>query len=200
MTTTLTRPAARRPRRLGGATRKAVLIVHIVAAGAWIGIDVVVAVLVGTAFVTDDPQTAALSYQALELFALWPMLSAGVLCLVSGVVLGLGSKYGLVRYWWVAVKLVLNVVLSTLVLVALRPGLYEAADYGRRLAEGLAVDPAAVQQLVYPPTVSLTALAFAVILSVAKPWGLVRKRAARASAAGTRPPTSAATGPAPEPR
>jgi hypothetical protein len=35
--------------------------------------------------------------------------------LASGVVLGLGTKWGLIRYWWVAAKLVLNVVLVALV-------------------------------------------------------------------------------------
>jgi hypothetical protein len=29
-----------------------------------------------------------------------------VVALASGVLLGLGSKYGLVRYWWVTVKLI----------------------------------------------------------------------------------------------
>ena len=156
------------PRRLSKGVRKTWLVVHIVSAGAWIGIDLVVGVLVFTALFTDDPVTASLCYQALELFAVWPMLTMGVVCLVSGVVLGLGSKYGLVRYWWVAVKLVLNVVLCVLVLVALRSGVQEAAEYGRTMT-GPAPDA-----MVFPPIVSTVSLLFATVVSVFKPWGRVR--------------------------
>src|SRR5215210_2967423 len=100
-----------RPWRLGARTRKGVLAVHIVSAGVWIGIDVVMAVLIFTALLADD-DTKALCFRALELFAVWSLLTAGLVCLVSGVVLGLGTKYGLVRYWWVVIKLVLNILLT----------------------------------------------------------------------------------------
>ena len=53
----------------GARTRKSVLLVHIASAGAWLGIDVVMAVLVFTALFTDDDRTKALSFQVLELVA-----------------------------------------------------------------------------------------------------------------------------------
>jgi hypothetical protein len=166
-----------RPRRLGARTRKGFLVVHIVSAGAWIGIDVVMAVVVFTGLLGDDDNTKALCYQALELFAVWPLLTTGLVCLASGVVLGLGTKYGLVRYWWVAIKLVLNIVLTALVLVALRPEVSKVAEQGRQFAAG---EPAslAVGNLIFPPIVSPTALLIAVVLAVFKPWGLIRKRPA----------------------
>jgi hypothetical protein len=161
---------------LGARTRKSLLVVHIVSAGAWIGIDVVMAIVVFTALLGDD-ETRALCYQALELFAVWPLLATGLVCLASGVVLGLGTKYGLVRYWWVAIKLVLNIVLTALVLVALRPEVSKAAEQGRQFAAG---EPASlvVGNLIFPPIVSPTALLIAVVLAVFKPWGLIRKRPA----------------------
>jgi uncharacterized membrane protein len=162
---------------LGTRTRKGVLVVHIVSAGVWIGIDVVMAVFIFTALLTNDDNTKALCYRALELFAVWPLLTTGLVCLASGVVLGLGTKYGLVRYWWVAIKLVLNIVLTALVLVALGPEVTEAAEQGRRFAAG---EPASlvVGDLIYPPIVSPIALLIAVVLAVFKPWGLIRKRSA----------------------
>ena len=84
--------------RLGARMRKSVLVVHIVSAGVWIGIDVVMAVFIFTALLANDDNTKALCYQALELFAVWPLLTTGLVCLASGVVLGFGTKYGLVRY------------------------------------------------------------------------------------------------------
>src|SRR5215216_1917998 len=166
-----------RPWRLGARTRKGVLVVHIVSAGAWIGIDVVMAVIVFTALLADDDSTKALCYRALELFAVWPLLTTGLICLASGIVLGLGTKYGLVRYWWVAIKLVLNIVLTALVLVALRPAVTEAAEQGRQFAAG-APASVAVGDLIFPPIVSPTALLIAVVLAVFKPWGRIRKRPA----------------------
>lgn len=108
------------------------------------------AVLVFTALLTHDSRTKALCFQALELFAVWPLFTTGVVCLISGGVLGLGSKYRLVRYWWVAAKLVLNLLLTGLVLLALAPEVSQAAAQGRQFAAG---QPAtlAVGDLIYPP-------------------------------------------------
>ena len=90
--------------------RRAVLVVHIAAVGGWIGMDLVLAVLSLRAWLAGSAQDRAVSMQALELFGIVPMISLAVLSLVSGVVLSLGTKYGLFRYWWVVVKLVINVV------------------------------------------------------------------------------------------
>src|SRR5262245_18210730 len=94
--------------RLGVRTRRAVLITHIASAGGWLGIDVAMAVVIFTAMAAQHAATRAFCLQAQELISVWPLLIAGLVCLASGVVLGLGSKWGLVRYWWVATKLVLN--------------------------------------------------------------------------------------------
>jgi hypothetical protein len=166
---------AGRMARLGARARKVTLVVHLVSVGAWIGIDVMVAVLVGVGWFADDPVRRGTAYQALGWFVVWPMLTAALVCLASGVVLGLGSRWGLVRYWWVLVKLVLNLVLCTLILVALRPGLPEVVEHGRALATGAASD-VDVSFLFYPPAVSLTALVLATTIAVFKPWGRVRRR------------------------
>jgi hypothetical protein len=152
--------------------RKGVLVAHIVAAGAWIGLDVMLGVLIFTPLLTSDLAVAALCYQVLPLL-LWPILLSGLTCLVTGVVLGAGTHHGLLRYWWVLVKLVLNVVLTLLVLVLLRPGLDEAAAVGRQLATAAAVS-ADLSNLVFPPIVSGTSLVVATVLAVYKPWGRVR--------------------------
>lgn len=165
--------ARQHTRRLGGSARKAWLVTHIVSAAAWLGIDVVLAVLVCTATLTGDRAVAATCYQALQLFAVWPLLVTGLVCLLSGIVLGLGSKYGVLRYWWVAVKLVLNVLLTALGVLALRPAVNDAVGYGRQLLAGVPLSPA--PDLTFPPIVSPACLLLAVVLSVYKPWGRVKK-------------------------
>lgn len=164
---------------LGRRTRKAVLVAHIVTAGAWIGLDVVMGVLVYQALTAVEVATRAVSSQALELVATWPLATVSLLCLGTGVLLGLGSPYGLLRYWWVAAKLAANVALCTLVLVVLRPGVTEAAEYGRALGVGEPLPGADLSQLVFPPVVSTTALVLAAVVAVYKPWGRIRRRPRR---------------------
>jgi hypothetical protein len=141
--------------------RRTVLVVHLLAAGTWIGVDVVLGVLVLTVL-GGDPTLVPAALQVLPLL-FWPLLTAGLVSLLSGLLLGLGTRYGLLRHWWVAIKLALNLVLVTLVVVLLGPGL--------RAAPTLGPDPT----MVFPPAVSLTALTAAVVLSVVKPWGRVRR-------------------------
>jgi uncharacterized membrane protein len=177
MTRTASVAAAPRPParwRLGAGSRRAVLIVHIVSAGSWFGIDVVMAVVIATAFTTDDPLTMASSLRMLEIITVWPLLVAGLVCLLSGIVLGLGSRWGVIRYWWVATKLVLNLVLTALVLLALRPEVTHLAGQARRSLTG---EPVSfdLSNLPYPPTVSPTLLLVAFTLSVVKPWGRIRR-------------------------
>ncbi|RNL86057.1 hypothetical protein EFW17_05835 [Halostreptopolyspora alba] len=173
------------PVRLGSRTRKGVLTAHIVAAGAWIGIDATLGILVVTGLSTEDPRVAATSFQALRLFAVWPMFVVSVLCLVTGVVLGLGTKYGLLRYWWVVAKLAINLLFSALIVFALRPDIELAADYGRQLAAG---EPALPEPtvLVAPVVVAPTLLLVATLLAVFKPWGRIRP--------STRPPRERVAG------
>lgn len=165
-------------RKLGGRARKAVLLAHVLSAAAWFGIDLALGILVVVALSTPDPATAGVAIQAVDMFAIWPMFGASVVCLVSGTVLGLTSKYGLVRYRWVTTKLVLNVGMSFLIAFLLRPGMAEAARIGERMVAG---DPTAVlpPNLLGPVVVAPTLLLLAYFLSVFKPWGRVR-RAVRA--------------------
>lgn len=162
--------------RLSTRTRKLVLLVHIAAAGAWLGLDLVLGSLIVTGLTSADATSAAASALSLAAFATWPLLAVGAVTLASGVLLGLGTKYGLVRYWWVLVKLIVNVVLVTLVVVLLWPGIAEAADSGRAaLADDTA--PAPRWTMVFPPIVSSTAVVVAMTLAVFKPWGRIRRAA-----------------------
>jgi hypothetical protein len=153
-------------------TRKFVLVTHVLSSVSWIGVDLVMGVLSFRGLFSDDPQTVATTYGALAMFCVPLLLTLGLLSLATGVILGLGTRFGLVRYWWVATKLVISLVLSTLVLVALRPTLGDAG------AEVATVDPTLPDRLaevstnmIFPPIVSTALLLFAAWLSVYKPWG-----------------------------
>lgn len=163
---------------LGIRIRRGVLALHIIAAGAWIGIDVMVAVLVGVGRFGDDPATRSAAYQAIGRFAVAPMLTAALACLATGLLLGLATKWGLVRYWWVLIKLIITVALCTLIVVALRPGMDEVTAAGVAIGDGRR-PLTALDSLFFPPAVSLSALSAAVLLSTYKPWGRTRRHTSR---------------------
>lgn len=143
---------------------------HLLGVGAWLGIDVVVGIMAAVGTGAGDAADRGLALQVIGTYLAGPMLAAGLIVLATGLVLGWGTKWGLVRFWWVAVKLVVNVVLVALILFVLMPGMAEVRTVGAILAAtGELVGD--VSDLRFPPAVSLTALTIAVVLSVYKPWG-----------------------------
>jgi ABC-type proline/glycine betaine transport system permease subunit len=174
------------PFRLRRKARKTVLLAHLVFALGWLGVDVVIAILAVAGFRADRPERIAAAYLALDAFAVPALLVFGVGALATGLLLSLGSGWGLLRYWWVAAKLGINLLLTTLVLVLLRPVVAEAATQvaqvdptlRERLA-GAGVD----SDLLYPGFVSGAFLLLAAILAVFKPWG--RTPWAKGRAGGT---------------
>ncbi|WP_181779779.1 hypothetical protein [Pseudonocardia pini] len=153
------------------AARTTLLTVHIVSTATWIGLDVALGLLVFVPMA--QPEWTAVCYQVLPLL-FWPLMVAGVLSLLSGVALGLVTRWGLVRHWWVAIKLVVNLVLIALVALLLGPGLAAAGEFGRALAAG-EIPVSEVPRLFMPPIVSTTALVVATALSVVKPRGRLRR-------------------------
>lgn len=155
--------------------RKTLLILHLAAMGAWLGIDLVFAVLAGVALTTADPVTLGVAYEAMGWAVSWPMPVAAGLTLGTGVLLSVGTRYGLVRYWWVLVKLVVTVVMTVLVLVPLRPDVDGLAAVSRDLiTEG---EPYGVPfWLPFPATVGTTLVLLLTVISVFKPWGRTRRR------------------------
>ncbi|MGW6008506.1 hypothetical protein [Streptomyces sp. NPDC055210] len=149
--------------------RKSILVTHVVSAGAWIGIDVVSTVLVAIGWLrAGDDRTAV--YQALADFFVVPLLlsalAAGVACLVTGILLGLATKWGLVRYWWVSVKLALNGIACVMLLLFLGP-ITELSTGEQPLQD--------IWFVAFLATTAMVLLSFAMVLSVFKPWGRVRK-------------------------
>jgi len=159
--------------------RKLVLVLHMTGGVGWMGLDVGLLVLVITGLTTESGQTALAVYTSLGIFVPPAVLTLSLLMLVTGLVQGLWSKWGLLRYWWVAVKLVLGLILTALVIFVLVPGVegLPAALADVPDAGGPAVRAAlgtAPVQLLFPPIVSFVSLAFALVLSVYKPWGRIR--------------------------
>lgn len=164
--------AASRRLRFGPGTRRAIRLAHIIAALGWLGVDVVIGVLAVTAAVSDVPQRIVASYTALDIFAVPLLLTFGLTTLGLGLLLAWSNGWGIVRYWWIVIKLGINLVLGTLAVAVLLPRIRHSAEQAA-LAEAAQLDQlhSIGADLVSPPFISGTALLLAAILATIKPWG-----------------------------
>ena len=118
--TTTTRPATRI--RLRPALRRAVLGAHVVAGVGLLGSVAGVLAINVRAATTADADLAAASYDLLAMFTVLFGIPLSMTALATGVLLGLASKWGVVKTGWVAVKLVLLLGVILVGALVLGPG------------------------------------------------------------------------------
>jgi hypothetical protein len=164
--------------RLPRPARRAVLVAHVTVSVGWLGISLCLLTL-AIAGARDPDAFAVPAYTAMKLFADWLLLPVALLSLTTGLVLSLGTSWGLAKYRWVWVKFWLTLAATGLTVFSFKPGADEAAAL---VAAGETVPST---DLLFPPAVSLSLYAFLTAVSVLKPWGLTR-RGRRLRAARTR--------------
>jgi hypothetical protein len=153
--------------------RKAVMVLHAICGIGWMGVDIAVFVLLMTARTTNDPALAISGFNAIRMIVpiAVPPLSLGIL--VTGLMLGLGTRWGLLRYWWVLIKLILSLIMTVLVFVSLVPGVTSIAVLSATNLSANAVRASLgslPNQLMFPPIVSFLMLGVAAVLSIFRPW------------------------------
>ncbi|GLW63341.1 membrane protein [Actinomadura rubrobrunea] len=161
----------RGPKRLSPRMRKLTLLIHVIAAVSWLGLDVGLLTLSVTGRISDDPETIRAAYVAMDVFGDVLLIPVALFTLVTGVLLGMGTRWGLLRYHWVLTKLVLTLVAFTATVAALRPGLEQAARDALRTPPEVG---AAASDVLVAPCVALALYTFMTVLSVYKPWGMTR--------------------------
>ena len=151
--------------------RKLALTAHVVSSVGWLG-AVAGALGLGIAALTsEDPQLVRGVYLALEAMAWIVLVPLALASLLTGLVLSLGTPWGLFRHYWVLVKLAINVVASVVLLLYTQTlGFF--ADVAAQPDAGLAElrSPSAA---IHAGAALLLLLA-AAALSVFKPRGLTR--------------------------
>ncbi|ARZ69031.1 membrane protein [Streptomyces albireticuli] len=165
--------------QLARPARRALLVVHVTASVGWLGLTLGLLTLGITGAVTASPDTAAACYRAMKVFGDWLIIPISLLSLVSGVVLALGTPWGLARHRWVYLKFWLTPGATAASAFALRSSLDDAVaavSAGREVG-------AVADSLLAAPSVSLSLYVFMTAISVLKPWGLTR-RGRRLRAAG----------------
>jgi Predicted integral membrane protein (DUF2269) len=145
--------------RMSPSVRRAVLTVHIIASVGLLGDCAAVLAINVRAATTGDPGLAAASYELLDMFSFVFGIPLSMASLGTGLALGLGTKWGVLRHRWVTAKLLL--ILSVILVGAfvLGPGTAAMLD-GRGGREPL---------LIVASAYDVVALALATGLSVFKP-------------------------------
>jgi uncharacterized membrane protein len=105
--------------------RRAVLTAHIVASVGLLGDCAALLAINIRAATTSDPALAASSYELLSMFTAVFGIPLSMTALATGLALGFGTKWGVLRHRWVAIKLL--VILSVILVGALVIGPANAA-------------------------------------------------------------------------
>lgn len=152
--------------------RKTILVVHVLSSVGWFGAVGAFLALALVGLAGDDPRLTAAVYVAARLVAWWVIVPLGVLSFVSGIVQSLGTQWGLVRHYWVLIKLVLTA--GSLVLLFVHMQMIDgAADHVMAATSGHGGDEfdATRIQLVVDSAAAIAVLVLATLLSILKPRG-----------------------------
>jgi hypothetical protein len=151
--------------------RKAMLTAHVMSSISWFGSVAVFLALALTGTMSQEREVVRAVYLVLGVTIWWVIVPSALLALVTGILSSLFTKWGLFRYYWVLIKLVVT--------LGATYGLLEHTQAVNRLA-GIATrtavlgsNLAGVQQgLVTESAGALVVLLLLTVLSIYKPRGL----------------------------
>ena len=150
--------------------RKLALTVHLTFSVGWIGAVVAYLALGVSAVTSRDAQTVRAAWTAMELIGGFVIVPLALASLCTGLLMALGTSWGLFRHYWVLISFVLTV-FSILVLLLHMPDVRSLADVAR------AADDADLRRLggdLLHPGVGLLVLLGITVLNIYKPRGMTR--------------------------
>jgi hypothetical protein len=148
--------------------RKLFLSIHLMTSVGWVGAVIVYLALGVTAVTNPDDQTVRSAWTAMDVTGWWAIVPLAFAALLTGVVMSLGTPWGLFRHYWTVISLILTVVCTT-VLVLHMPTVTLMAQTAQHL------DGPELRALggdLFHPGVGLVVLLAIMILNVYKPAGL----------------------------
>ena len=155
---------------MSATARKLVLAAHLVFSVGWIGTVVAYLALGIAATRSDDTATVRAAWTAMELTGWYVIVPLAIASLLTGLLMALGTRWGLFQHYWVAISFVLTLI-STVVLLLHMPTVSTTADAARE------VEGARLESLggdLFHPAVGLVILLVVHVLNVYKPRGMTR--------------------------
>jgi uncharacterized membrane protein len=160
-------------RRVSPSLYRLLLTAHIIASVGWLGVVFAKLVLGLAAIATRAPGVSDALYVSMNVLnGAFPPLAISTI--VTGVLLSLGTKWGLLQHYWVATKLALTVgVIATAVQLGDRLARQSIAAPAGPTADAVTIlgSASAPTLLVSLSVAHLLMLGAATIISVYKPWG-----------------------------
>ena len=156
---------------LSPSLRKVALLAHIVSSISWIGAVAAFLALAFTGLRSPDPRLVRATYLAMEPITWYTIVPLAFAALLTGLLLSLGTKWGLFRHYWIIFKLGIN--LLSLFLLLLHTSIIHEMATAAAAAPLTSHDLRGPRiQLVEVSIAALVGLLLATILSVYKPKGL----------------------------
>lgn len=171
------------------ATRKTVLLLHILAAAGLFGAVAAFFALAAAGLTGTEDIPVRGAYWAGGIITWWLILPLGAAALGTGILSSLVSPWGLFRHYWVVVKLALTLLILAVLILHAFP-LTHIADQAIGQGFGAAGMMEQRRQLVMASGAGLIAVLAVTILSVFKPRGLTRhgwRKQREASRTGPKP-------------
>lgn len=173
-------PSVARKRRLPPRLRKLVLAAHIIVSVGWLGIVVAMLVLSITAATAQDVGMSEAAYVLIDnvsdTLVTPPPASFSIAALLTGIVLSLGTKWGLLKHYWILAKLLLTVAIILSGIFLVDQWIQQAISMTGESAAGTIVGykyRSAPMLLIYASIAHLLMLGTATVISVYKPWGTI---------------------------
>jgi hypothetical protein len=110
--------------------RKFALTVHLTSSVGWIGAVVAYLALGVAAVTSQDAQTVRAAWVAMEVTGWAVIVPLALAALLTGLVMSLGTPWGLFRHYWVVITLALTILATTVLLVHM-PTVSALADLAR---------------------------------------------------------------------
>jgi len=153
--------------------RKFALTAHITSSVGWLGAVAGFLALAVAGLTGQDAQMVRGAYLAMELTTWFVIVPFAFASLLTGLVVSLGTSWGLFKHYWVLLKFVLTVLATLLLLMHARPiGLL--ADVARETTISRAEVGRVQIQVLADAGAALLVLLVNVTLSVYKPRGMTR--------------------------
>lgn len=151
--------------------RRFVLTVHAASSVGWLGAVAAFFVLAVAGLSSGNEQLVRAAYLAMALTTWWVIVPMAFLALLSGTVASLGTRWGLFRYYWVLLKLLITLFAIVILLVHTKPIDFLADVAGKTTVLGVDLqDPQRL--LAFASGTTLLVLFVLTALSVYKPRGL----------------------------
>ena len=159
--------------QLSPGPRKLALTAHVMSSVGWLGAVAAFLALALTGLNSDDTQLARAVYPAMDVIVRAAIVPLALMSVLTGVIQGLGSRWGLFRHYWVVIKLIITIIATVVLLTELEP-IDHLADLAR--GEDFTGETLRTERfsLVLHSGGGLVTLLVPTVLSIYKPRGLTR--------------------------